>query len=259
MIYFAFAVLLWELCFEPELIKRPERIQIAGIGILFALVDLFTIGIVAARAPLTLYSYAMRKGNYAAGTVLGGISWDPHFTDLRVAITDPNSDDYSDLDLAVQPDNWVYKAAILESPLGCDLTPIGGDSIFFARESGSGGADTVTATRLGKGVDAHDSLGYAYGTPFATKGGYRLRCGKLPADFTIKLVFALISPNPTLNSMPAIPSGTWGLRVDEIAAGSEFDTLDDRPSPSTVTLNGKYVRILKPHTITSTIPVKDGN
>ena len=59
--YFGLAALVWEVCVEPELEKRSVWTQLIGIGIVCFLFDLFTIGVVAARAPINFDSYAMRK------------------------------------------------------------------------------------------------------------------------------------------------------------------------------------------------------
>jgi hypothetical protein len=109
VVYFGFAALIWEICVEPELVKRESsRSQLIALAIVFALLDLFTIGIVAASAPIKFYSYAMEKGDYASGTTIGGISWDSHFTDLRIAITNLSNEDYQDSDIELQPDTWTY-------------------------------------------------------------------------------------------------------------------------------------------------------
>jgi hypothetical protein len=255
VVYVGIAALIWEVCVEPELTKRSIWIQVVGIGLVFALFDLFTIGVVAARAPIAFYSYAMRKGDYPAGTVIGGITWDPHLTDLRVAVTNPSDDDYQDLDLAVQPDKWSYKAAIVTSPSGCDLTPIGGNTVFLAR-NGKGGSTTVTMTPIGTGFDAHDNQGNLY-TSLATESGYRLRCGKFPAHFSVQIVFAVVTVRPDLLPKQSNFSGTYMTELTPTK--SDFDLLDRRPSPSVVLMRGSFIRVLKRYSITGTINIKDGN
>jgi hypothetical protein len=59
----------------------------------FGLFALITINVVAVDTPLNVRSYAMRKGEYPPGTTIGEIHWDSHFTDLRVAITNPFDED----------------------------------------------------------------------------------------------------------------------------------------------------------------------
>ena len=44
VVYIGIAALIWEVCAEPEFIKRSIWIQVVGIGLVFALFDLFTIG-----------------------------------------------------------------------------------------------------------------------------------------------------------------------------------------------------------------------
>jgi hypothetical protein len=228
--------------------------------LVFLLFDLFTIGIVAARAPISLQSYAMRKGNYNSGTPIGGIIWDSHFTDLRVAVTNPTDDDYESLDLVVQPDQWSHKAAILTESSGCDLSAIDGNVISFAIAKESGPL-TLKATRVGAGFDMQDSSGNTY-TSIATESGYRLRCGKLPAHFTIRIVFAVVGVSSLWKTLqvPQGPLGTWGMGMAEFSGGSSlFDLLDPRPFPSRLTVKGGYLRKLKPFTVVETITVGDSN
>jgi hypothetical protein len=261
IVYTGLAALLSEIIFDPELLRRRYQIQVLGIVVVFFLFDWFTIGVVGARAPIILYAYAMRKGDYPAGTIIGGISWDSHFTDLRVAITNPTDDTYEDIDLIVQADKWSYKAALLNTPPDCNLTPIGGETIFTARTRESGPL-TVTTSRVGTGYDAHDSMGNVY-TPLATESGYRLVCGKLPAHFTIQLVVAAVALGTLIiDLMPTHPTdpGIWGTTIEEIAgATSPFDLLDARPSPSTVMIKGSYIKKVKPYSITRAVNVENGN
>jgi hypothetical protein len=179
-----------------------------------------------------------------------------HFTDLRVAVTNLSDDDYQDLDVAVQPDKWNYKATILNDP-GCHLIPIGGNTVFVAHAKEAAGQLTITGTRIGTGFDAHDTGGNVY-TPLATESGYRLICGKFPAHFTIRIIFAVVTVHSDFIPHPA--PGEWGLRGTDLGrVQSDFDLLDPRPSPSAVLVTGGYTRILKRYSIAKTIAVKDGN
>jgi len=257
VVYVWFAVLIWEICFEPELIKRPVWIQVVGIGIVGVLFDIFTIGVVAARAPIDIYSYAMRSGNYSDGTDIGGITWNSHFTALTVAITNSTADDYTDLDLTVRPDKLTYKAVIFGDSAGCNLSSIGGNTIFTSITKG--GATKVTMQHLGESFEAQDNVGDVF-TPLATESGYRLRCGKFPGRFTIRIVFGLVAIHPDLIPKQLPAPGKVGMSYVEIAGPkSGLDILDSRPSPSTVIVTGNYARKLKPYSIGCTIPVKDGN
>jgi hypothetical protein len=261
IVYLGLGFLLWEVCVDPLLTRRSLPLRVVLIGLVFVLFDAFSIGIVEAQAPLSFQSYAMKKGEYPKDTTIGGIAWDSHLTDLRVTATNPTDDDYENLDVEVQPDKWTYKAALLSSSSGCDLSPMGGETVFVALNV-KGGNTTITSTRFGNTFDAHDNVGDVF-SPLASAFGYRLRCGKLPAHFTVQIVFAVVTLNPSLvpeENLHNMPKGTWGLSAAELAGvHSIFELFESRPSPSIIQVKGQYVRILKPFKIDRSELVQDGN
>lgn len=261
VVYFGLFALLWEVICEPELIRRRSWVQLCAFALILFFFDLFTIVVVAAPAPITLYAYAMRKGNYTDGTDIGGIIWDSHFTDLRLAVTNPSNNDYQEVDLTLVPDKSVYRAVLLDKPSICDLTPVGGDGVGFAIAKESGQL-TVTGTRIGSTVEMHDSMGNPY-TILASDGGYRLTCSKLPAHFTVRVIFAVVALGQALiqhTNLPKSNSGQFGMSASTWkGVKSPFDMLGIRPSPDKVVANGKYTRILKSYSIASTVAVKDGD
>jgi hypothetical protein len=262
VVYISLVLLLWDLCVDPLLIKGPVWVQIIGVGILFCLFGVVTAGVVGAQAPMSFNSYAMLKGNYANGIEIGGIKWDSHLTDLRVAVTNPDDRDYTDVDLTIRPDKWTYQATILNKPSDCDLTALGGDTVFTTITKG--GAVKMTMHRLGDSLsEAQDDVGDVF-TPLVTAGGYRLRCSRLAAHFTVRLVFAVASVSQTVSQKTQLPKlnkpGDWGMAVSEWAGvKSEFDILDVKPSPSRVNITGRYTRIMKPYSIKTTVAVENGN
>lgn len=258
VVYFGIVTILWEVCVEPELIKRRYQFQIVGVVIVSGLFALFTIGIVLARAPIDFYAYAMRKGNYASGTVIGDIRWDSHFTDLRVAVTNSSdNDEYDDVDLSIEPYRLMTnKASILNKTTGCELLPLGGTGFAVTTAKESGKVD-ITATRMGSDFDVHDSSGNVY-TTLATGPGYRLRCTKLPSHFTLRTVFAVVNVDESYR--PQLKAGTWGWKGADVGPKkSPFDVLGPRPSPSTVTIKGKYMKDFKKFSVNVTLPVMDGS
>ena len=179
------------------------------------------------------------------GTDVGGIAWNSHFTELRIAITNPSESDYQDLDVVMRPDKMVYKAAILDQSSMCGLKSISGN-VFAITHIKKSGKMTVTGTRIGEGIELHDDTGNTY-TPMVSDGGYRLTCSKLPADFTIQVVFAVIAvtqqviqgtPRPELKKPEE-----WGLGLSEWSGvNSEFDMMDTRPSPNTILYEGQLYK-----------------
>jgi hypothetical protein len=96
-----------------------------------------------------------------------------------------------------------------------------------------------------------------------TEGGYRLRCAKFPAHFSVQIVFALASIDPDLLSRVSnnknLKPTEWGFGVAELLPTNKFAILETRPSPLSVTIKGNYSRILKRYSIARTIPVGEGN
>jgi hypothetical protein len=240
-----------EIWLEPSLAKvKPFLLSLVVISALW-----FSISVVFVSAPIDIIAYSMPRGDYAPGTKIGGIEWDGHMTDLRTAITNPSQDDYQDLDISVQPDKWTHKAAILGNTTGCGLTALNGETISFARAKQSGKL-TMTSTRVGSGFDVHDSSGNTYET-LATEFGYRLRCGSLPSNFTVQLVFAVVSIGPNLRRDP---SGNWNLMAMEFAgAKSAFELLDTKPAPSKIIVKATYRSKIKNFSVTKDVIVMAGN
>jgi len=219
--------------------------------------DAFTIGIVCADAPLAFGSYAVRHGNYSDGVNIEGITWNSHFTKLSIAVVNGTGDDYTDLDLAIIPDSWTYKAAIVGNSQ-CTLIPIGGNTIFSTISKGGG--RKFTMHHVGDKFGAEDDMGDVF-TPLATDGGYRLICTKFPRHFTLEVLFSSVSIDPDVlrEASPArnLKSGEWGATALELAnVKSDFDMLGPRPWPLEVRVTGGYTRILKRHSLERVIPVE---
>jgi hypothetical protein len=261
VIYFGFAFCLVECTVDPVLRARPWlRFPMTAIAI--ALAWLFTTKVVLVKAPINFDAYAMRNGEYPAGTKIAGIPWNDHFTDLRVWIKNSTDYDYSDVYLEVQPDQWNYRAALVGDSHGCTIASLGGNALLVNPHT-KGGATKVTTHNESGHFDASDNVGDMF-EPFLTQGGYRLECqGKLPAQSEIQIVFALAVPDPRLAksfSQEKPSPGTWGVGVAELTPTDIFNTLGPRPPTSLVTINGHYKLGPKEISIQShTVLVGDGN
>jgi hypothetical protein len=257
IVYFGFSLCLLECIKEPALVGHLRwRVALVVVVLIFAAV--FSFRVVFISAPLGFDSYAMRKGDYSPGTVIAGIPWNSHFTDLRVWIKNPTDNDYRDVDLAVQPDQWNYKAAILEENTGCQLISLGGNSLLVA-PNGKGGATSMTAHYEGNHFEAGDDAGDVF-EHLITQGGYRLICPKLPAHFAIQIVFALAAASPDLGVQNTnLKPNEWAGAFYEIKPTDKFNILSPRPSPSVVTIIGRYGRELKNFSLNTNIRVLDGN
>lgn len=260
IVYFGFLLCLVECIYEPALLCRAYQLQIGGLVIIFSLAAAFTIGVVLVSAPLTIDSYAIRTEEQPSKNTIAKIPWNSHFTDLRVSVTNPSDDDYHDVDLVVQPDRWNYKAAILDENSGCLVSSVGGNAVLVVPSS-KGGATRVTAHYVGENFQAEDDAGDVF-EPFITEGGGRLRCAKLPAHFTVQLVFALASIDRNLASKASAPlnkPGEWSFSVTELLPIDMFNLLEERPSTSEVMIRGKYARGMKRFSIARTVRVTNGN
>jgi hypothetical protein len=263
LVYLGFALLVGETILERELLKRPLWLQIGFVALAFLFCGIFSIEIVGAHAPIASYSYAMRNGEYSPDTVISGIIWDSHFTDLRVALTNSSDADYEDVDVTIRPDKWVYRASLVTDHSGCELSPVVGNSssgnaLYWTRAK-QDGKTNITATKAGTDFDIHDNSGNVY-TLLASQSGYRLRCARFPSRFTVLIVFAAVTvPSDAL--LDKITPGTWGVKITGDATPNlpVFNHLGPRPYPLALVLKGRYRKILKSYSINETIAVRNGS
>jgi hypothetical protein len=262
VIYLGFLFWLIECLVDPVLRARPWfRFPMMAAAIVA--VWLFTAKVVLLKASLEFDAYAMRYGDYSPGTEIAGIPWDVHFTDLRIWVKNSTNEDYSDVYLEVQPDQWNYKAAIVGDRHGCDLSSMGGDAILV-NPIGKGGATEIRVHNEGDQTQVSDNVGDIFQT-FITQGGYRLECqGKLPAHSSVQIVFALASMDPRIASQilqpGALKPGHVGVDLEELTPRDKFSMLTSKPPTSIVTVNGHYNVASKRVTVRSLkVTVGDGN
>jgi hypothetical protein len=223
-----------------------------------ALCALFTTKVVLLKAPLDFDAYVIHETDYVDGTVIGGIPWNPHFTDLRVWIKNPTAEDYSDVSLDIVPYYSNYRAAIVGNQYGCRLDSIG-ERMFYIRagereRKGEKGA-TLTLHEEGNQYQALDDEGHR-GETFL-RDGYRLVCeNKFPAHSSIQILFALA----IIDSKYVTPGMRSGRRGADVITTDIFDQLGQVPPVPLITINGHYKLGPKPISIEQkTIPVGVGN
>ncbi len=222
----------------------------------------FTVVGPLARAPLKALAYT-RPGNYSPGVEIGSISWNPHFTELRVAVTNPTASDYRDTDVLLKPDGWTHKASMITNPSQCELLPVSGETDIHVVNNGNGGATSVTATVNGSGLDVYDNAGDIFAT-FASEEGYRLRCTTLPSHYTVQIVFALVDVGPFRqphNLLQQVQK-TWELNgskvllnYEELADKNALDILGPKPPSKKLSMTGSYIRGIKPYFISIDLDV----
>jgi len=263
LVYLGFFCLFLECVGEPKLSKRPYW-RLITFGMVLSLAIGFSLKVVFVSAPLFFDSYAKQHGDYPQNTVIAGIQWNPHFTDLRVWIKNTTKNDYEHVDLAIQPDKWNYKAAIVDEHSGCDLRWLGGNGLMATKSQG--GATNLTLHREGDHFETDDNAGDIF-EHFLNQGGYRLICDKLPAHSDIQVVFALAAVNHEYMSDDFFNNLRSNAQKTGEAYGYErfknvnslFDLLGKKPSPSTVTITGHYSRGARPYSISQKVKVGDGN
>jgi hypothetical protein len=165
------------------------------------------------------------------------------------------------VDLAIQPDQWNYKADIFTENTECKVISMGGNAVLIV-PSAKGGGSKVTMHHIGDGFEAEDDAGDVF-ERFIQEGGYRVVCSKLPAHFTVEVVFALVRQQRQLNDlMPkSLPNGKQGIGmgIAELKPMDKFDMLDPRPSTYNVIAKGHYNHGAKKCSIQAILNVDNGH
>jgi hypothetical protein len=161
--YLLLSLMFIEACFDPWWAEPPYQLQLVAIALVLFLADAFTIGFVLVSAPLSVTGY-IRPGDLP-GNIVDGILWNAHFSDLRIAVTNPTKEDYSGVDVVVKPDSWVYAAKIYDDESVCTLSAIEGSVLRAAMRSPKANPDMrISVTPVGAGVEFADSEGNVYTT-----------------------------------------------------------------------------------------------
>ena len=247
---FGFLMLVWEICYEPELLRRPIWAQIVCLGLCFGCFDVVFISCVSAYAPLNTVSYCPRNGQYSPETNISGITWNEHFSDLRVAFTNPTDTEYKDMDMNIFPDAWIYTAVIYDNQRGCSLTRLHGATLSTTVTKG--GATKLSGIDVGEDTVVHDNAGDVFEI-LATKGGYRLICDKIPSHYTIQVVFAVVS----LSSLVASNIKGHISALELSGVESKFDLFGPRPLPQIVKVERHFTKKYQPFSDNYIVKVKD--
>jgi hypothetical protein len=266
--YTFFALSVLEALFEPSL----KKLRIPLLVVTLAATAWFSLAVPFAKAPLDIIAYSP-PGDHSPGMVIGGISWDSHFTDLRVGIINPTDNDYREVDISIKPDKWTHEAALLSGGVGCQLSRTAGSIVSWARNSKSGKAAMI-ARRIGDALEAYDNVGNVY-TTVASDGGYRLTCSKIMAHSTVQIILAVVVvPQSLMQGAPKVPQpkphahwlqsthtppgqGGIALNAEEwIGVNNVFDLFQAKPSPQKVLVVEKYMRGIKTYSIEKTFKIE---
>lgn len=227
LVYSGFAVLAFDIYFEPEFTQVPKiiaKVIILGVVLLFSLKFVFV------PAPFTVDATAT-TGEFSAGRSIGAIAWKPYFTELNLLTNNPTDGNYDDVDILLKPDYPI--AAITQTSNLSDVSFQDQYSMDLRMA-----LDTTVAPLV----------------LFATDAGYKVHCGRIPPKNALKIVIALVAfkPGKTLAGPPPEPlnplSNTfvararvnnneamywWGHKENE-------GIYDNRPSPKIIKVSGHF-------------------
>ncbi|MEO7859955.1 MAG: hypothetical protein ABIU05_05845 [Nitrospirales bacterium] len=198
--YFGLFLLAFDLWFEPfrGLKIRERRAWKAGLMlVLFAIGVFCGVGFVFRSAPLGI-SVVRHLGNFQDGEVIGGITWKPPYSELRVSFTNESQEVYEDFDMIIKTDLQVAKTGWIDIKPNCSF-----DLHQFP---------AIPEPR-GRGKDAKGNIVEGPYKFFVDNGPYRIHCDKLLAHDHISVIFALVSGlTKNLNEvdMTKIPESLFG-------------------------------------------------
>jgi hypothetical protein len=171
LIYLSAVVLAIDfLCEKWDRIWRFGALLIP-IG-LVGLVSLWAFG----SAPLEI-QFHRHYGNFKEGEVIGGIVWKDTYSELRVVVSNPTSNDYQDFDALIATDLWVANTGLMDAAPTRVLRIAG---------------PHATDVRL-KGKDERGNPIEQLMSRLALTGPHLLHCDKLLKHDTVQAVFALVN------------------------------------------------------------------
>lgn len=118
--------------------------------------------------------------DYQNDTKIAGIKWQSGFSDVRILVANATSEDFTNVDILIQPETGIAKAAVISAFARCDIAPainapypvalmIGKDGKVLASHPEESEAETIIPI-------------------------YRAHCEKLPPNTQIEIVIATAIP-----------------------------------------------------------------
>ena len=171
LIYFGFLVCFVECVRDPWFLQRPYRIQVASLGLLIFLMDVFTITVAFIRAPIDVLAFNVPA--QFAPVNIGPVSWKPFFAELDMAFANQTDMTYDRLDILVRPDLYVAGIAQVSNLSDVSFEDRYGLTTHVFIE------DENTKTRLNMEF-------------LSTNAGYKVHCGHIPPHSSLKLIMAIV-------------------------------------------------------------------
>lgn len=201
---------------------------------------------------------------YVSGTVIEGIQWQPYYTELDVIINNPTDASYEDVNVLVRPDYPVARIAQLsnlsdvsfEDKMGLTMRMMIEESPLY--EDGTSGP-------------------FGPASPYvfiATNAGYKIHCGRIPPDSSLRLIMALVDIKKIGKSIPYKPHMVIPMselpKESDFPAEIEFNTGETywyvipgvrnyfapRPNPKKLTIEGSYIADSKRQRIKQEVLIK---
>jgi hypothetical protein len=186
---------------------------------------------------------------YPSGTNIAGFSWRSEFSQLDIMITNPSkTTTYEELNIILKPDQPV--AAIVQSS-GCP-------NIIIEANHNPTLHQKLQESATGKQMANPLVL-------VATNGGYRIRCGSLSPERSIKITMAVAgikwNPKPPISNDSGIFDSDYALKVS-ISDGSSLwyghqngDVYETSTPVKILNVNGTFIAGVKNQNILLDIPV----
>jgi hypothetical protein len=196
----------------------------------------FSFQFVFLRLPLDIGS-RNPDADYPDNTAIAGINWNRKFADLRVTISNDTEYDYTNLNLLLKPKEPVVYVA--------QVTTLPGVSIL--RESDVKSTDLFL---VNPSTQERQRIPNEW---FASTGGFRVECDRLPPHEHIEIVLATVTINQSrVDKDPGYVGGPFTFTPKghpEDAVGFWYrwtdrplpdDIFGDKPKPESIKIAGQY-------------------
>jgi hypothetical protein len=240
-VYLGLLVLIIDPWIEPSLKKVPIRWR--GIPSLIFTIPLvlFSVFVVFLPSPLEVAARD-NAGTYPDGEVIGGIEWNPKFSDVRVVFRNSTTHEYRNLDFTVSTGYLIIASA--------QTSNLPGVTVYNT----AAGPDQV----LGSAKDVRGNTVYlSYKNTTFASGGIRFTCDRLPRGMALEIILAVINLPKTATrfSYPVDPNLLVTLVRNR--EGSNLDQVGPKVIVDEVGIAGTYESLgRRPHRIHSVYPVK---
>lgn len=179
--------------------------------------------------------------DYPSGAVIGGITWNSKFSDLRVTIF-PHMQDLDDLDVLLQPDEPIAGIGQISS------IP---DVSFLINTTLSVPALELLDRSTGKRQARLTTM-------LAFNRGYRIRCPRLPKGSSLQIVMAIARPTGAKGMAISMSDGsTYWARTDADGVKGIEEYFSPKRLAKSMQIDGDYTVVGIRQHISMHVHVKD--